>query len=471
MPIIRFTIKIDGILTDAESCVLSDPTGTYGVRRTDTLEAVVAADTALTRLSAGTYEYSFTDPELDLAYSYYVKYILNGATYYSEGEIAGEASGGFKTLSDIKADVLRILNDSEGEIFEEGKVMLAIESAIRLASRYSPAESKETFTFAQGSRQIDITGLTGFIRLLPEHPAEYPVGYYPPCYRNASVFGKTVTIQVNRNPSEGETVYLYCLKNHSLTDSTSKLPQELEPLIVDYAAGTLALNWVGQGRTQIQSAISDIDSLSHSIQDSENWLSNLTTALAAMVERVSSIEAAAGAGEADLESARDAVTSAMQDFEGKLSEIGGEVELARTDIASGRALVNTISNGLNPENDYFEAAMAELSTLSNILTQARLELGKMQAGEVFSGIATREQAAAGLYSQAAEVYAREATAHLKGAETKLKQAGLQLNAGASRLSVSGMMLSYLRWAKEKIAGAEKNIKALQRPRTYREWGE
>ena len=63
-----FRFKINGVLTDATSVVLSDSGATYGVRRKDTSAVVVAAGTAMTHGATGTYSYSFTDPEAGLTY-------------------------------------------------------------------------------------------------------------------------------------------------------------------------------------------------------------------------------------------------------------------------------------------------------------------------------------------------------------------------------------------------------------------
>lgn len=95
--IIRFEFKVDGALTDVTSVVLSDPTGAFGVRRTDTNAVVVADGTALTKESTGVYSYTFTDPVAGLTYNYWLEYVYDGATYRSEQNKssvdAGAASG------------------------------------------------------------------------------------------------------------------------------------------------------------------------------------------------------------------------------------------------------------------------------------------------------------------------------------------------------------------------------------------
>jgi len=78
------TCKVNGALVDADSVVLSDRTGTYGVKRDDTDAVVVAAGTAMTKTGTGIYTYSFDEPAPDLNYTYVVKWVYNGTTFFDE---------------------------------------------------------------------------------------------------------------------------------------------------------------------------------------------------------------------------------------------------------------------------------------------------------------------------------------------------------------------------------------------------
>jgi hypothetical protein len=82
---IRQVFTVNGILTDVESAVLSDPTGSYGVKRNDTEEVVVADGTAMTRVSVGTYEFSFNDV-VGIEYSAYVEFQYGSVSYYVESD-------------------------------------------------------------------------------------------------------------------------------------------------------------------------------------------------------------------------------------------------------------------------------------------------------------------------------------------------------------------------------------------------
>lgn len=80
------TFKIGGVLTNATTAKLSDPTGTYGIKRNDTDAVVVADGTAMTNPSTGLYEYSFTYV-LNVAYTAYIEFVYDGDTIYVEVDI------------------------------------------------------------------------------------------------------------------------------------------------------------------------------------------------------------------------------------------------------------------------------------------------------------------------------------------------------------------------------------------------
>ena len=82
MSTIRKTFQVDGVLTDMTSVLLSDPTGSYGVRREDTGAVVVPDGTAMDHVSTGVYEHTFRDPADDLTYLYYLEVTHGRATFW-----------------------------------------------------------------------------------------------------------------------------------------------------------------------------------------------------------------------------------------------------------------------------------------------------------------------------------------------------------------------------------------------------
>ena len=124
---IRERFEIDGALTDVTSCKLSDPTGTYGVKRNDNDAVVVADDTAMTKVATGIYEYEFTDPAYDLEYTYYVEWVYDGETHHDEFTKDGPVSAAAcpLTLAEIKLHLKVDFSDDDALITQ---LMLAATS-------------------------------------------------------------------------------------------------------------------------------------------------------------------------------------------------------------------------------------------------------------------------------------------------------------------------------------------------------
>ncbi|MEN6427267.1 MAG: hypothetical protein ABFE13_18080 [Phycisphaerales bacterium] len=76
--------KIAGVLTDVTAVLLSDPTGTFGMRQGDTGPVVVADGTAMTRTTAGTYAHAVELPATGLMYTWWTEVHYGGRTYHIE---------------------------------------------------------------------------------------------------------------------------------------------------------------------------------------------------------------------------------------------------------------------------------------------------------------------------------------------------------------------------------------------------
>ena len=98
MATLKFTTKIAGALADVTSVVLSDPTSTYGIQRTDTEATIVVANTAMMWMSTGTYEYDFDEDINNVEYRFYVKWVYGDETYYVENIYT--ATGGATVTSE-----------------------------------------------------------------------------------------------------------------------------------------------------------------------------------------------------------------------------------------------------------------------------------------------------------------------------------------------------------------------------------
>lgn len=72
---------------------------------------------------------------------------------------------------------------------------------------------------------------------------EYPVGLYPPSRPPFSLWGDTLTIELDAAPRGGEAVTVHYSKLHTLDAQGSTLPAALEDLLATGAGAYAALEW------------------------------------------------------------------------------------------------------------------------------------------------------------------------------------------------------------------------------------
>jgi hypothetical protein len=90
-------------------------------------------------------------------------------------------------------------------------------------------------------RDIYIGDITG---LLSVDEVEYPTRRRPKNLRNFDIFGDVLTIDVGSAPDDGDEVFVYCYKVHTLTESSSTLDIELEELLIQGVTAQAAINKV-----------------------------------------------------------------------------------------------------------------------------------------------------------------------------------------------------------------------------------
>ena len=97
--------KVAGVLTDVTSVALENPDAAFGIERASDRAVMVAAGTAMTRSSAGTYAYAFGAD--DGIYNWWAKVAYGGNTYYLERKcVVSTYAGSLNVLADSPADVL-----------------------------------------------------------------------------------------------------------------------------------------------------------------------------------------------------------------------------------------------------------------------------------------------------------------------------------------------------------------------------
>ena len=115
-----------------------------------------------------------------------------------------------KTLSAIRGTARQFLRDEyTGNTYEfaDDELDLHINECLVEISQRRPYEVRETVV-SDGTKEVDISSITNLLRV---DKAECPVGSDPPDYRDVSVFGDTLRINVDTAPASGDSVYILSL--------------------------------------------------------------------------------------------------------------------------------------------------------------------------------------------------------------------------------------------------------------------
>jgi len=155
------TFKIDGALIDVTSAILNNPTGTYGVKRDDTDEVIVAAGTPLTKTGTGIYTFSFDEPEGEtgLTYTYWIEWVYLGRTYRTEHSITGAVEDDltptrlFTKYSTWIANEFLPLN----LITPTATLEQMLENAIRYWNTHSGYKVSSMVAYAPGTKRVQLS--------------------------------------------------------------------------------------------------------------------------------------------------------------------------------------------------------------------------------------------------------------------------------------------------------------------------
>ena len=369
------------------------------------------------------------------------------------------------------------LEDTTNTIFSTTTVNRGIEAALVTASQYVPYEDKVTVDMVADSKDIDISSINGLIKVLY---AEYKVSQTPRTFRNVTKFGNTITVNTELNPASGDDCYLYCHLVHTPDTLDLRLSNSIIPKL---AASYCAMNNVGDGRTQIKSAIdaaalvnSSTDSmtarLAQSVTDiasvrtqvtsllssADTAITNagtyITTALATIGSAKSSSAitttteltaagTALGKAITDIDLTRALLATNATTISTEIGKVDTEIGLAITDLASARALNNTITISGNAEAQKHSSALGELSTAQALLQEAR---GLAQDGSTLDSNSTISgndlQIAAGYLSKARTIISEA-----------LAEAGQFNHSGSVELSAANTAINQARTIISKIANA------------------
>ena len=154
---VNVTFKtLAGVAFDPTTVKLSNQAATIGVKRDGNDDVVVADNTAMTKISTGVYQYSFTDPAADLTYTAYIEYVISGETYWIEKSVTGATSATEPiTLTEAKLH-LRVTETADDSL---------ISSLITAARQYAEPYTRRCFITQTKTLAFDSFPASNEIRL------------------------------------------------------------------------------------------------------------------------------------------------------------------------------------------------------------------------------------------------------------------------------------------------------------------
>ena len=135
--------------------------------------------------------------------------------------------------------------DSSNEHWSDDELTRHIQRALQELSLAAPLEATATLTTTAGSRDLDVSALSGRVTV---DAVEYPTGQYPPAFAAYSLWGDTLTLLVDDEPGGGESVAVSYSKLHMVDEASSTLPGAGAYAALEWAS--FATNRVNVGGTE-----------------------------------------------------------------------------------------------------------------------------------------------------------------------------------------------------------------------------
>jgi len=176
------TFQKNGVYFDPTSVVLSDTTGTYGVKRDDTDAVVVAAGTAFTKTATGKYEYTFTPSVGGLTYTYVTKWVHEGETFHDSERVTDRAGSSLASQRSTSKWLTWFANQALPRTLatpQAGQEQI-IETAIRFWNTHSAYKlSTMVDTPAQGGRVQLNSQFKNVVQAYPSQQASTILNHHP----------------------------------------------------------------------------------------------------------------------------------------------------------------------------------------------------------------------------------------------------------------------------------------------------
>jgi len=139
-------------------------------------------------------------------------------------------------LATMRARVREDVQDEDDANYRwtNDQVEGAIERAVREFSIVYPIQQQDDIATVESSRDIDISSLSGLIRM---ESVEFPIGENPSHYQKFRIWQDTIQMS---DEGDGGDARVKWYKEHTLDAESSTIPTQFEEIIVLGATGYLA---------------------------------------------------------------------------------------------------------------------------------------------------------------------------------------------------------------------------------------
>ncbi|KKN27739.1 hypothetical protein LCGC14_0861630, partial [marine sediment metagenome] len=186
--------------------------------------------------------------------------------------------------------------------------------------------------------------------------------------------------------------------NAVVTFYGSSLTKDLEALLPDLVAARIALNWVGDTRTELDNTRIILDTANTEIDKVGARLTNAVAHITSAAGEVTDKRAAA-------------VT--------ELALAPAMIQTALTNLTTAATFFDVVTEGDNPAGNNISSAISQLRSAASEITIANGYLNTHSTATGYSGLAARELQAANGYISEGQGYMSEATARLRTATLQL----------------------------------------------------
>ena len=153
-------------------------------------------------------------------------------------------------IADMRALVRRDLRDDDpaDPRWPDDELDAHIQHAVRDLGRAAPLESVANVAAVAGSREVSLAPLRG---LLDVEGVEFPLNLHPACFVPFSLWGGSLTLQIDTPPSRGDQLRVFYTKLHTLDATSSTVPAVMEDTVAMGAAAYASLAFASYAANRV----------------------------------------------------------------------------------------------------------------------------------------------------------------------------------------------------------------------------